>query len=96
MWDSTVTLQYMPKQYITWWMEAGYRHSDVPYFAGRGGVTPPSLGLQYRRDEWCSRAVRVHERSAVGGFGDLPDAKGRLCLRQPRAAFGFRIFAVAR
>jgi hypothetical protein len=41
MWDSTVTLQYMPRQYITWWIETGYRHSDVPYFAGRGGVTPP-------------------------------------------------------
>jgi hypothetical protein len=45
MWDSTVTLQYMPKQYITWWLEAGYRHSDVPYFAGRGGVTPPGFNL---------------------------------------------------
>jgi hypothetical protein len=41
MWDSTVTLQYMPKEYITWWAEVGYRHSDIPYFAGRGGVTPP-------------------------------------------------------
>jgi hypothetical protein len=41
MWDSTVTFQYMPKQYITWWMEAGYRHSDIPYFTGRGGITPP-------------------------------------------------------
>jgi Putative beta-barrel porin-2, OmpL-like. bbp2/Carboxypeptidase regulatory-like domain len=41
MWDSTVTLHYMPKQYITWWLEAGYRHADIPYFAGRGGVTPP-------------------------------------------------------
>lgn len=41
MWDSTITLQYMPKQYITWWLEAGYRHSDVPYFSGRGGITPP-------------------------------------------------------
>jgi hypothetical protein len=41
MWDSTITLQYMPRQYITWWAEVGYRHSDVPYFAGRGGVTPP-------------------------------------------------------
>ena len=41
MWDSTVTFQYMPKQYITWWAEVGYRHSDIPYFAGRGGVTPP-------------------------------------------------------
>ncbi len=41
MWDSTITIQYMPKQYITWWAEIGYRHSDIPYFAGRGGVTPP-------------------------------------------------------
>lgn len=41
MWDSTMTLQYMPKQYLTWWMEFGYRHSDVPYFSGRGGITPP-------------------------------------------------------
>ena len=45
MWDSTVTLQYMPRQYITWWAEVGYRHSDVPYFAGRGGVTPPGYPL---------------------------------------------------
>jgi Putative beta-barrel porin-2, OmpL-like. bbp2/Carboxypeptidase regulatory-like domain len=41
MQDGTVTFQYMPKQYITWWGEWGYRHSDIPYFAGRGGVTPP-------------------------------------------------------
>jgi hypothetical protein len=41
MWDSTVNFQYMPRQYITWWAEVGYRHADVPYFAGRGGVTPP-------------------------------------------------------
>ena len=45
MWDSTITVQYMPKQYITWWAEFGYRHSDVPYFAGRGGVTPPGYPL---------------------------------------------------
>src|ERR1700686_1228724 len=41
MWDATVTLQYMPKQYITWWAETGYRHADIPYFTGRGGITPP-------------------------------------------------------
>ncbi len=45
MWDSTITFQYMPKQYITWWGEVGYRHSDIPYFAGRGGVTPPGFPL---------------------------------------------------
>jgi hypothetical protein len=41
MWDTNINLQYMPKQYITWWAEAGYRHSDVPYWTGRGGITPP-------------------------------------------------------
>ena len=41
MWDSTVTFHWMPKQYITWWLEGGYRHSDVPYWSGRGGITPP-------------------------------------------------------
>ena len=40
-WDATLTLQYMPKEFITFWGEVGYRHSDVPYFTGRGGVTPP-------------------------------------------------------
>ncbi len=45
MWDSTVTFQYMPKQYITWWAEVGYRHSDIPYFAGRVGVTPPGFPI---------------------------------------------------
>jgi hypothetical protein len=41
MWDASVNLQYMPKPYITWWLEGGYRHSDVPYWSGRGGITPP-------------------------------------------------------
>src|SRR5450755_924903 len=41
MWDATATFHWMPKQYITWWLETGYRHSDVPYWSGRGGITPP-------------------------------------------------------
>jgi hypothetical protein len=41
MYDATVTLQYMPRQYLTWWAEMGYRHADIPYFTGRGGITPP-------------------------------------------------------
>jgi hypothetical protein len=42
MWDTTLNFQYMPKEWITWWSELGYRHSDIPYFAGPGGVTPPN------------------------------------------------------
>ena len=40
-WDVQLNLQYMPKDWITWWTEATFRHSNVPYWAGQGGVTPP-------------------------------------------------------
>ncbi len=40
-WDASVTFDYMPKQYITFLWEYGYRHANVPYFTGRGGITPP-------------------------------------------------------
>src|ERR1700722_19347052 len=40
-WDSTINFQYMPREWITWWSEFGFRHSSVPYFSGSGGVTPP-------------------------------------------------------
>jgi hypothetical protein len=40
-WDTSVTFDYMPRQYITFLWEYGYRHASVPYFTGRGGITPP-------------------------------------------------------
>ncbi len=40
-WDMQLNFQYMPKDWITWWTEATFRHSDVPYWSGTGGVTPP-------------------------------------------------------
>jgi hypothetical protein len=47
-WDSSVTFDYMPKQYITFRWEYDYRHASVPYWSGRGGITPPgSLGVPY-------------------------------------------------
>ncbi len=39
--DGTITWDYMPTQYVTFRSEYGFRHSDVPYWAGRGGSTPP-------------------------------------------------------
>lgn len=41
-WDASTTIQYMPNDYITWGIEAVTRHSSVPYFSGRGGVTSPN------------------------------------------------------
>ncbi len=40
-WDSQINLQYMPNDWITWWTEATFRHSSVPYWSGEGGITPP-------------------------------------------------------
>jgi hypothetical protein len=40
-WDAQLNFQYMPKPWITWWTETTFRHSDVPYWSGSGGVTPP-------------------------------------------------------
>ena len=39
-WDGSVTFDWMPKQYITFRSEFGYRHANVPYWSGRGGITP--------------------------------------------------------
>jgi hypothetical protein len=40
-WDTQINFQYMPRDWITWWTEATFRHSSVPYWSGSGGVTPP-------------------------------------------------------
>jgi hypothetical protein len=39
-WDGSITFDWMPKQYITFRWEYGYRHANVGYFSGRGGITP--------------------------------------------------------
>jgi hypothetical protein len=40
-WDTSLTFDIMPTQWITWRFEGDYRHASVPYWAGRGGMTPP-------------------------------------------------------
>jgi hypothetical protein len=43
-WDSSLTFDYMPRQWLTFRWEYDYRHASVPYWSGRGGVTPPGSG----------------------------------------------------
>ena len=40
-WDASATFDYMPSQYITFRWEFDHRAANVPYFSGRGGITPP-------------------------------------------------------
>jgi len=39
-WDASATFDYMPAQFVTLRWEYNDRQSNVPYFAGPGGVTP--------------------------------------------------------
>lgn len=43
-WDSSFTFDYMPRQWLTFRWEYDYRHASVPYWTGRGGITPPGPG----------------------------------------------------
>ncbi len=60
-WDTQLTFDYMPAQYITFRAEFVYRHASVPYFAGPGGSH--AAGWQRRRtrvaDHGCRRQRHV-------------------------------------
>jgi len=93
MFDGTLTLQYMPKQYITWWAELGYRHSNVPYFSGRGGITPPGGNNGLPQYFTCMNGTSAGTGSlaaaqtACGGANDVwyPD------LRESTSSLGFGV-----
>lgn len=41
IWQGTATFDIMPNDFVTFRFEYRYRHSNKPYFAGRGGTTSP-------------------------------------------------------
>jgi hypothetical protein len=40
-WDASITFDCMPSQFLTWRVEIIHRQANIPYFVGRGGITPP-------------------------------------------------------
>jgi hypothetical protein len=42
-WDSSVTFDYMPKQWLTFRWEYDFRHANIPYWTGHNGITPPAF-----------------------------------------------------
>jgi hypothetical protein len=40
-WDGSLTFNYMPNDHLAYVAEVDHRESSVPYFVGRGGITPP-------------------------------------------------------
>jgi putative OmpL-like beta-barrel porin-2/carboxypeptidase family protein len=69
MWDSTINFQYMPKDWITWWAEVGYRHSNIPYFAGSGGVTPPGGNNGASQNYACNSGASAGTADPNGAAG---------------------------
>jgi Putative beta-barrel porin-2, OmpL-like. bbp2 len=67
-WDSSITFDYMPKQYITFRWEYDYRHANVPYWTGRGGITPPGGNTGFPTQFVCQTGVTSGETS-------LPEAQ---------------------
>lgn len=71
-WDGTLTYDYMPTQWFTWRWEYGYRHANVPYWAGHKGVTPPPyLGAPYGTNNGSPTDFACSDGSAVPGGGQV-------------------------
>ena len=69
-WDGTGTFDYMPNQYVTFRTELGYRHSSVPYWTGRGGITPPGGNNGAPANYVCSATSNLGGGVTSGvGFG---------------------------
>jgi hypothetical protein len=83
-WDSSITFDYMPKQYITFRWEYDYRHANVPYWSGPGGITPPGGNNGSPQYYVCSSgassgqsALGPAETACGGGLGSVwfPDLR---------------------
>ena len=71
-WDGTITYDYMPVEWLTWRWEYGYRHSNVPYWAGHEGVTPPPyLGAPYGTNNGSPTDFACKDGTAVPGGGQV-------------------------
>ena len=71
--DGTATFDYMPKEFITFRWEWGYRHTDVSYWTGHGGITPPGGNNGSPAQYACT--VAGPGGNTASGFTDLPDAQ---------------------
>jgi hypothetical protein len=69
MHDGTITFDYMPAQFITFRLEESYRYSDVPYWTGHGGITPPGGNNGNAADYQCAAG-------GDSGVGYAPTALG--------------------
>ena len=83
-WDTSLTFDYMPRQWLTFRTEYDFRHANVPYWSGPGGVTPPpgtnnGSPQEYACNGIGSNGLSVSSPTVAGcaGFGGVwyPDLR---------------------
>ena len=74
MHDGTITFDYMPSQFITFTLEEGYRYSDVPYWTGRGGITPPGGNNGSPQFYACANGVSSGQGYGTAGLAAAESA----------------------
>jgi hypothetical protein len=62
IYQGTSTIDVMPNDYVTFRLEYGYRKSNVPYFAGRGGTTSPDGWVNTPLGNWQPDLVKSSHR----------------------------------
>jgi len=92
--DGTATLDWMPSQFVTFRMEFGYRHTNVPYWSGRGGITPPGGNNGSPAYYVCSTGATSGTASlaaAQAACGGGPNSVWFPDLREGQALLNFAI-----
>ena len=77
-WDGSLTFDWMPAQYITFRLETGYRHANVPYWTGRQGITPPGFNASFPTnpaDYVCASGASSGIASSGNIANDLPSVQ---------------------
>ena len=75
--DYQVALDWMPTQFVTWRVEFTQRGSNVPYFVGPGGVTPPYGNNGLPSSYVCMDGTSAASSTSCGNNGGLwtPDLR---------------------
>ncbi len=60
--QGTATFDWMPNQFFTFRLEYGFRKSNIPYFAGRGGTTSPDGWVDTEVGAWRPDLVKQESR----------------------------------
>ena len=78
-WDSTITFDWMPSQFVTFRFETGYRYANVPYWTGRQGITPPGANYSLPATN-PSHFICSNGADSGVGAGGISDNSGNYLL----------------